>query len=285
MKFYTLNKQLYPMKKLITLGIASITLAISSCSTSVVPLTGRKVTTFGVSAAELEQQAAIGYSQFLSDPSTKVVSSSTEAQRIKRVGANIAAAVTKYMNDNGYGEQIKSYKWEFNLIESPEINAWCMPGGKVAVYTGILKVTKDDAGLATVMGHEIAHAIAQHSVERASSMLKAQLGGAVVGAAASGRSETTQAVLNQAYGLGAQGAYILPNSRNQELEADRLGLSFMAMAGYNPQTSVGFWQRMAAAAEGSSKPPEFFSTHPADGTRIERIQKYLPEAMKYYKGK
>ncbi|MEJ5994218.1 M48 family metallopeptidase [Pedobacter sp. Du54] len=273
------------MKKLITIGLASITLALASCSTSVVPLTGRKVTTFGVSAADLEQQAAIGYSQFLSDPQTKVVTNSIETQRVKRVGANIAAAVTKYMNDNGYGEQIKNYRWEFNLIQSSEINAWCMPGGKVAVYTGILPVTKDDAGLATVMGHEIAHAIAQHSVERASTMLKAQLGGAVVGVATSGRSEATQNTVNQLFGIGAQAGYILPNSRNQELEADRLGLSFMAMAGYNPQTAVAFWQRMAAASEGSSKPPEFLSTHPADDTRIARIQRALPEAMKYYKGR
>ncbi len=271
------------MKKFIIIGFASITLALSSCSTTVVPLTGRKVTNFGVSAAELEQQAAIGYSQFLSDPQTKVVTNSTETQRVKRVGANIAAAVTKYMNANGYGEQIKNYKWEFNLIQSPEINAWCMPGGKVAIYTGILPVTKDDAGLATVMGHEIAHAIAQHSVERASKMLKAQLGGAVIGVASSGTSEATQQVINQAYGLGAQTGYVLPNSRTQELEADRLGLSFMAMAGYNPQTAVSFWQRMASASSGSSKPPEFLSTHPADDTRIARIQRDLPEAMKYYK--
>ncbi len=274
------------MKKLITIGLASITLALSSCSTSVVPLTGRKVSTFGVSAADLEQQAAIGYSQFLSDPSTKVVSTnSANTQMVKRVGAKIAAAVTKYMNDNGYGAQIQNYKWEFNLVESPDINAWCMPGGKVAVYTGILPVTRDEAGLATVMGHEIAHAIALHSVERASNMLKAQIGGAVVGVATSGRSEGTQNVVNQLFGIGAQAGYILPNSRNQELEADRLGLSFMAMAGYNPQTSVAFWQRMAVASEGSSKPPEFLSTHPTDQTRISRIQQALPEAMKYYKGK
>jgi predicted Zn-dependent protease len=273
------------MKKLLIIGFASVMLAISSCSTSIVPLTGRKVTTFGVSAADLEQQAAIGYSQFLSDPKTKVISNSAESQRIKRVGANIATAVSKYMNDNGYGEQIKAYKWEFNLIESPEINAWCMPGGKVAIYTGILKVTRDDAGLATVMGHEIAHAIALHSVERASNMLKAQLGGAVVGVATSGSSQGTQNVVNQLFGIGAQAGFILPNSRNQELEADRLGLSFMAMAGYNPQNSIGFWQRMSVASEGSSKPPEFLSTHPTDQTRIARIQRDLPEAMKYYKGR
>ncbi|MFD0940690.1 M48 family metallopeptidase [Pedobacter boryungensis] len=273
------------MKKIMIFGIA-ISLAISSCTTSVVPLTGRKVSTFGVSAAELEQQAAIGYSQLLSDPSTKVVSSnSTQTQMVKRVGQKIAAAVTQYMNANGYGEQIKNYKWEFNVIESKEINAWCMPGGKVAVYTGILPITRDEAGLATVMGHEIAHAIAQHSLERASTMLKAQLGSAVVGAAVSGKSESSQAVVNQLFGIGAQTAYVLPNSRNQELEADKMGLSFMAMAGYNPQNAINFWQRMAAASDSSAKPPVFLSTHPTDQSRIAQIQKDLPEAMKYYKGR
>jgi predicted Zn-dependent protease len=272
------------MKKLMIIGVATILLAVSSCSTSVVPLTGRKFTSFGVSAAELEQQAAIGYSQLLSDPKTKVVASnSANTQMVKRIGNKIAAAVTQYMNANGYGEQIKNYKWEFNLIESPEINAWCMPGGKVAVYTGILPITKDEAGLATVMGHEIAHAIAQHSVERASDMFKAQLGGAAVGVATGGQSEATQQVVNGLFGIGAQGLVILPNSRKQELEADKMGLSFMAMAGYNPESAVGFWQRMAQASAGSQKPPVFFSTHPTDASRIAQIQRDLPEAMKYYK--
>lgn len=271
------------MNKLQLLGIASGLLLISSCST--VPLTGRSRLSI-VDDSQLQEQAAIGYAQLLSDPKTKVVSANVaDAQRVKRIGNNIASAVTKYMNENGFGDQIKNYKWEFNLIESPEINAWCMPGGKVAVYTGILKVTKDDAGLATVMGHEIAHAIAQHSAERASRMMAAQLGGAVVGIATDSKSETTQAVVNGLYGIGAQGLVILPNSRNQELEADKMGLSFMAMAGYNPTSAVGFWQRMAAASEGAAKPPVFLSTHPTDGARIAQIQKDLPEAMKYYKGK
>lgn len=271
------------MKKIMILGLATGLLAISSCST--VPLTGRSRLSL-IDDSQLQQQAAVGYSQLLSDPKTKVVSSnSVETQRVKRIGANIAAAVTQYMNANGYGEQIKGYKWEFNLIESPEINAWCMPGGKVAVYTGILKITKDDAGLATVMGHEIAHAIAQHSAERASQMTVAQVGGGLAGAAVGNKSESTQAIVNQLYGIGAQGLYVLPNSRKQELEADKMGLSFMAMAGYNPQNAVGFWQRMAAASEGSQKPPVFLSTHPTDESRIAQIQRDLPEAMKYYKGK
>jgi predicted Zn-dependent protease len=272
------------MKKMMITGIVASLLAISSCTSSVVPLTGRKVSTFGVSAADLEQQAAIGYSQFLSDPSTRVVSTnSTQTQMVKRVGQKIAAAVTQYMNANGYGEQIKNYKWEFNLVESKEINAWCMPGGKVAVYTGILPITRDEAGLATVMGHEIAHAIAQHSLERASTMMKAQLGSAVVGAAVSGKSEGSQQAINQLFGIGAQTVYVLPNSRNQELEADKMGLSFMAMAGYNPNTAIAFWQRMAEASSGAAKPPVFLSTHPTDQARISQIQRDLPEAMKYYK--
>jgi len=270
------------MKKIMIMGVATL-LAISSCTTTVVPLTGRKVQTFGVSAADLEQQAATGYAEFLHDPATKVISGTTDAARVKRVGTSIQNAVTQYMNANGFGEQIKNYKWEFNLVESPEVNAWCMPGGKVAVYSAILKVTQDDAGLATVLGHEIAHAIAQHSLERASDMMKAQIGGAVVGAATSGKSEATQNVINQIYGLGAQGAYILPNSRKQELEADKMGLSFMAMAGYNPQSALAFWQRMAAASAGGQKPPVFLSTHPTDEARIAQIQQDLPEAMKYYK--
>ncbi len=271
------------MKKLAILGLATGMLAIAGCTT--VPLTGRSRLSL-VDDSQLQQQAAIGYAQLLSDPNTKVVAAnSAETQRIKRIGANIAAAVTKYMNDNGFGDQIRNYKWEFNLIQSSEINAWCMPGGKVAVYTGILPITKDDAGLATVMGHEIAHAIAQHSAERASQMMAAQVGGAAVGVATGNKSETTQAVFNQLYGIGAQGLYILPNSRKQELEADKMGLSFMAMAGYNPQNAVAFWQRMAAASKGSAKPPVFLSTHPTDESRIAQIQRDLPEAMKYYKGR
>lgn len=275
------------MKKILIAGCAGVILAISSCSTSTVPLTGRKYTTFGVSAQQLEQQAAIGYAQLLSSPSTKVVASgSTQAQMVKRVGAKISAAVNQYMNQNGYGDQIAGYKWEFNLIESPEINAWCMPGGKVAVYTGILKVTQDEAGLATVMGHEIAHAIAQHSLERASQSNKAQLLGAAVsvGAGASGASQGSQELIGQLYGIGAQAGYVLPNSRKQELEADKMGLSFMAMAGYNPNSAIGFWQRMAQASSGS-KPPVFLSTHPTDESRIAQIRRDLPEAMRYYKGK
>ncbi len=268
------------MKKIMIFGIATIMLAISSCST--VPLTGRSRLSL-VDESQLQQQAAIGYAQLMSDPQTKVVSSNNaNTQMVKRVGRKISAAVTKYMNQNGYGEQIANYRWEFNLIDSKEINAWCMPGGKVAIYSGILPVTKDEAGLATVMGHEIAHAIAQHSSERASQMAAAQIGGAAVGVATSGSSQGTQAIINQLYGIGGQ-LTILKFGRNQELEADEMGLSFMAMAGYNPSTAIGFWQRMAQASANSAKPPAFLSTHPTDENRIAQIQRALPAAMKYYK--
>jgi len=260
-------------------GLAlAVLLFANACST--VPLTGRNRLSF-VSETEMQSAAAQSYNTLLKDPKTTVLNTA-DATRVKRIGQQIASAVTKYMNANGYAEQIKGFNWEFNLIKSEEVNAWCMPGGKVAVYTGILPVTKDDAGLATVMGHEIAHAIAQHSSERASKAAVAEGVGSLIGAAAGNQSATTQTVINQVYGIGAQAGVLLPNSRKQELEADHLGLIFMSMAGYDPATAVSFWQRMASASNGS-KPPEWMSTHPADGTRIAQIQKDLPEAKKYFK--
>jgi len=229
----------------------------------------------------MQTAAAQSYTALLKDPSTKVLNNA-EATRVKRIGQKIATAVTQYMNANGFGEQIQGFKWEFNLIDSKEINAWCMPGGKVAVYTGILPVTKDDAGLATVMGHEIAHAVAKHSSERASKAALAEGVGGLLGAATSNNSEGTRQVLGSLYGIGAQAGYLLPNSRTQELEADHLGLIFMSMAGYDPTNAVGFWERMASASANSQKPPEFLSTHPADATRISQIKKDLPEALRYF---
>jgi len=266
------------MKKLTLTGIAAVILISYSCST--VPLSGRNRISF-VNESEMQTAAAQSYTTLLKDPQTKILNNA-DAQRVKRIGQKIAAAVTQYMNANGYGSQIQGFNWEFNLIDSKEVNAWCMPGGKVAVYSGILPVTKDDAGLATVMGHEIAHAIAQHSSERASKAQVAAVGGGLLGAATGNKSATTQNVISQIYGIGAQGFYLLPNSRTQELEADHLGLIFMSMAGYNPSNAVGFWQRMSAVSAGAQKQPEFLSTHPADGTRIAQIQKDLPEAMRYY---
>lgn len=263
--------------KIKLMAVVGLTTLLTACST--VPLTGRRQANL-VSSAEMQQMAATSYRQFLSDPKITVLNNS-QARNVKAVGARIQSAVTKFMNENGYQDQIAGFNWEFNLVESPDVNAWCMPGGKVAIYTGILPVTKNDAGLATVMGHEIAHAIAKHSNERYSQQMIAQGLGAVVGAAVT-KSEAGMSVFNQVFGIGTQAGVLLPMSRKQESEADRLGLTFMAMAGYNPAEAISFWQRMAAKSNGQA-PPEFLSTHPSDATRIRDIQKYLPEANKYYK--
>lgn len=247
------------------------------CST--VPLTGRKQF-LAVSDSQINESAATSYRQLLTDPKTKVITGSTDAQRVKRVGNQLAAAIQRYLQQNGYGDQY-NFQWEFNLIQSPEINAWCMPGGKVAVYSGILPITQDDAGLATVMGHEIGHAIAKHSAERISQQYVAQGLGAAVGVAANNSQSGLLKITNALYGTGSQLA-LLHYSRAQETEADRLGLTFMAMAGYNPNAAIGFWQRMAAKSGGGA-PPEFLSTHPSDESRIREIQARIPEAMKYYK--
>jgi predicted Zn-dependent protease len=254
--------------KKITFMLFSIVLV--ACAT--VPLTGRKQLSL-VDEAQLQQQAAQAYREFLNSSEVRVITSGTEAQRVQRVGTNLANAITNYMQQNGYGDRY-NYAYEFNLIESKDINAWCMPGGKVAVYTGILPVTRDDAGLAVVLGHEIAHAIAGHSSEQMSSGALAQVGTSVIGGV------TGSDVLGQLSGVGAQ-LVLLRYSRKQESEADRLGLIFMAMAGYDPTTAIAFWERMHAAAQNGA-PPEILSSHPSDESRIAEIQKRLPEAMKYY---
>ncbi|ASU33310.1 M48 family metallopeptidase [Mucilaginibacter xinganensis] len=264
------------MKKIFSLLTVSL-VTIYSCST--VPLTGRKQLSL-VDDTQINQSAAQSYSQLLSDPKTVVVSSGTDAQRVKRVGAQLAAAIEGYLKANGFSDQY-NFKWEFNLIKSNEVNAWCMPGGKVAVYSGIMPLAKTDAMLATVMGHEIGHAIARHSAERVSQQMAVQGIGGAVGAASSTSSSATQTIINQLYGVGGN-LVLLKYSRSQESEADRLGLTFMALAGYDPHAAIAFWQVMAAQNKGGA-PPELLSTHPADATRIADIQNRIPEAMKYYK--
>lgn len=267
------------VNKIKGIAFTALILIVAACST--VPLTGRRQASL-VSDGEMNTMAATSYKEFLTESSTKVINNSAESRKVKEIGNKIAAAVTKYMNENGYGDQVSSFSWEFNLIQSNEINAWCMPGGKVAVYTGILPVTLNDSGLATVMGHEIAHAVARHSAERYSQAMIAQGLGTVAGVAVA-KTEAGNAIFQQVFGIGAQAGVLLPNSRKQEAEADRLGLTFMAMAGYDPAQAINFWQRMSAASKGGSSTPEFLSTHPSDATRIENIKKYLPEAVGYYR--
>lgn len=253
---------------------------ISACST--VPFTGRKQLSL-IDDSGLREQATLAYKEFLNSSETTVVTGTSDANEVQRVGQRISRAITTYFNQNDMGDQY-NYNWQFALVKDKNINAWCMPGGKVAIFTGILPVTRNEAGLAAVMGHEIAHAIAKHSAERASQMLLAQGGGAVVGVASSGQSQATQVVLNQLYGIGGQLA-LLNYSRRQESEADRMGLIFMAMAGYNPNEAAEFWKRMMEAKEGAATPPEFLSSHPSDARRISNIQKLIPEAMKYYQAR
>lgn len=258
--------------------VVALLLHISACST--VPITGRKQLNL-ISDGEMLSMSSQQYTGFLKE--NKLSTDATAAQKIKTVGARIQGAVEKYFRDKGLSSELSGYAWEFNLVQSDEMNAWCMPGGKVVFYSGIMPVCQDDKGIAVVMGHEVAHAVAKHGAERMSEGLIAQLGGVALSTALKNKPEQTQQLWMSAFGLGAQFGVLLPHSRNQESEADHLGLIFMAMAGYDPGASISFWQRMSAKA-GGGKPPEFMSTHPSDETRINDIKALLPEAMKYYQG-
>lgn len=231
--------------------------------------------------SELQSMATSQYQSFLTENKIVNTTVNKDAEMVKRVGTRIAQAITEYYTKENKASILNGYKWEFNLVDSKDVNAWCMPGGKVVVYTGILPVTQNEAGLAVVMGHEIAHAIAQHGNERMSQELLAQGLGTVGSVLTSGNS-TVNNIFNTVYAPGAQVGVLLPNSRKQELEADHFGLIFAAMAGYNPNEAAPFWQRMASISSGQ-KPPEFLSTHPSDETRIQKVKLYAEEAMKYYK--
>ena len=263
--------------KLFRYAILPVLLVSLLLSCETVPITGRSQLSL-VSDQQLNGLAFDSYKEFLSK--NKLSTNVAETQRVKRVGLRIQNAVTQFFKQNGQYERIADYKWEFNLVEGKEMNAWCMPGGKVVVYTGILPVTRDDAGLAVVMGHEIAHAVAGHGKERMSQGLLTEMGGAALSVALSEQGAATRSLFLGAYGVGTQVGVLLPYSRLHESEADRLGLIFMAMAGYDPHTAVDFWQRMAQSKQGGA-PPEILSTHPADRARIENIRNHIPEAMSY----
>ena len=249
----------------------------AACATS--PYTGRQTLNL-VPDSQLLKLSFDQYRQTLAK--AKLSTNKVQVAMVRRVGRRIAAASEELMRERGQAQDIKSYKWEFNLIEDDDqVNAWAMPGGKIAVYTGILPVAKGETGLAVVMGHEVAHAIAKHGNERLSQGLLAQMGGMALSAALSGYPAQTQNLFMTAYGAGAQVGFLLPYSRTHELEADRIGLILTARAGYDPREAIPFWQRMAA--QGGSRPPEFLSTHPTGANRIRQIRALMPEAMRYYR--
>jgi predicted Zn-dependent protease len=252
-----------------------IVLLIQSCS--LVPLTGRSQLSL-VSDADMLSTSFVQYDQFLKE--NKLSNNPVQTVMVKKIGKRIQNAVTTYFARNNMSQDLNGFAWEFNLVQNAEVNAWCMPGGKVVVYSGILPVTQNEAGLAVVMGHEIAHAVAKHSNERMSQGLLAQLGGQTLAAALQEKPQETQDLWMTVFGVGVQVGAMLPYSRLQESEADHMGLIFMAMAGYDPNSSVEFWQRMAKNS--GANPPEFLSTHPSDENRISKIKSEIPEAMKYY---
>lgn len=265
------------MKKI---SVVIISLMLFACSQN--PITGRKQLNL-VPDDQMNSMSLTEYQQFLTENKTKVITSGADVALVKKVGERIAAAVNTYMTQIGQGDKMKSYSWEFNLVRDSAVNAWCMPGGKVVVYSALLPISKTEAGLAVVLGHEISHAIASHGNERMSAQMLEQLGFSALDVALANKPEQTKSIFESAVGMGTQLGVMLPFSRKQESEADRMGLIFMALAGYDPNEALTFWQRMAAMSGGQSI-PQFLSDHPSDETRISDIQtKYLPEALKYYK--
>jgi len=268
------------MKKILS-GIV-LPFIIVSCTTNAI--TNRKQLSL-LNESELQKMSTEQYSTFLGQ--NKVIAAGSagkdakDAAMVRRVGERLVTAINSYYSQKGLTKELEGYKWEYNLVDSKEVNAWCMPGGKIVVYSGLLPVTQSETALAIVMGHEITHALAHHGNERMSQSMIAQGLGVAGGVLTSGNSQATS-IFNNVYGPGAQVGVLLPNSRKQELEADKYGLIFAAMAGYNPQEAIPFWERMAKAGSGQ-KPPEFLSTHPADETRIQKLRELMPEALTYYK--
>ena len=249
---------------------------VVTCST--VPITGRKQLNL-IPDSEMMSMSFSEYDTFLKE--NKLSTNKEQTEMVKRVGSKIANAVEIYLKEKGLSSRIKDFKWEFNLVEDATPNAWCMPGGKVVFYTGILPICQDETGVAVVMGHEIAHAIAKHGSERMSQQLGVEAGTMALSAFMNEKPQQTQQIFATVYGVATQVGVLLPYSRKHESEADQMGLIFMAIAGYDPSAAVDFWTRMSA--QGSSSTPAFLSTHPSDANRIQAIKRELPEALKYYK--
>ena len=255
-------------------GACAISFAMVTCTTN--PITGRQ----SLQLANNQEISAMALQQYKETLSTsKVVSGTAASKSIQNVGSRIKNAANNYYRSIGREGDLTNYSWEFNLINDKQVNAWCMPGGKVAVYTGILPITKTDTGLAVVLGHEISHALAGHGNERISQAMVAQYGGAILGSTISNGQMAS--IFQQVYPIGAQVA-LLKYGRNQELEADEMGLYLMSMAGYDPRQAQPFWQRMEASATGSQQ-PEFLSTHPSPENRRADLDKHMAKALEYYK--
>ncbi|WNJ18887.1 M48 family metallopeptidase [Pontibacter sp. G13] len=264
------------MKNLINYSLIALMAGLFACSK--VPITGRTQLNL-VSSTEMAKMSAESYKAVLD--SSALSTNAQQVALVRKVGNKISKAVESYMRDHGMEDQVSAFQWEFNLIESEQVNAWAMPGGKVAFYTGILPICKDEEGVAVVMSHEVAHVIARHGNERMSQALITQLGAATLSESMKEKPETTQAIWMGVFGAGAQLGVMLPFSRKHESEADEMGLHFMAIAGYDPNESVGFWERMQAAAGGGA-PPEVLSTHPSSATRIENLKRLAPGIKAQY---
>jgi len=262
-------------KSLFTLSL--VVLIVIGCSK--VPITGRRQLNL-LPESQMNSLSATAYSDFL-NANQPLPSSNADAQKVSRVGDRISKAVNEYMRQNDLSDRLDEFDWTFHTIADPTVNAWCMPGGRVVFYTGILPICQDEAGIAVVMGHEVAHAVARHGNERMSQGLIVQGAGMTLDVLSSQEPELTRMLVMQSFGVGT-GLGTLAFSRSHETEADKLGLVFMAMAGYDPRESPEFWKRMAAQS-GGGKPPEFLSTHPADDTRVKDLEAFMDEALKYYK--
>lgn len=264
------------MKKLLFITLIAVAILVACAK---VPITGRKQMNL-VSESTIMGMADTQYQEVL-QTSRLVPDSDPRTRQVKSVGDKIAAAATKYLKDNKQGKRVEGFQWAFNLIDEPTVNAWCMPGGKVAFYTGILPITANEPGLAVVMGHEVAHAIARHGNERMSQAIALQGAGMTVEVLTSQKPGLARDIFLQSMGVGGQ-LGMLAYSRTHETEADKMGLIFMAMAGYDPREAPKFWERMSASSGGGA-PPELLSTHPSDATRIRDLEAFMPEALKYYK--
>lgn len=262
------------MKTKNTIILVLTILLVSACKTS--PFTGKKTLNF-VSNDQLFPMAFQQYNTFLSE--NNVVNGTAESEMVKRVGAKIAVAAERYLTALGEPGYLKDYRWEYNLVQDDAVNAWCMPGGKIVVYTGILPITQDETGLAMVMGHELAHALADHGAQRMSAAQVQQIGAVGVAVAAGGQTQEKQAQWMQLYGIGSQLGGMLPFSRSHENQADEIGVIIAAIAGYDPYEGANLWRRMKANSGGQA-PPQILSTHPSSDSRIANLSRMAPIAVK-----